>query len=202
MNSKVAVVDDDDAIRDAISLTLESVGISVLCYASALDFFNDPAAGKCRCVILDVRMPGLSGTEAQRRINALGMEIPVIFITGHGDVTMAVDVMKRGAIDFLQKPFRDQQLIEAVQNALLHARDSDAKAGQRESFNARFNTLTPRERDVFMAVARGHRTKQIAADLRIATKTVEEYRARIFSKMGVTTSGALAAMAAGLQQDE
>lgn len=196
MTGLVAIIDDDDAIRDAISLMLESVGIRTCGYAAALDFIEDPAASACQCLIMDVRMPGLSGSEAQRRLNASGSRVPIIFITGHGEVEMAVEAMKNGAFEFLQKPFKDQLLIDAVQSALTRWGDAQAIDDQHGEFRRRLARLTPRERDVFNGVARGQRGKQIAADLGVATKTVEEYRARVFEKMHVKTGSELAAMAA------
>lgn len=198
MNALVAVIDDDDAIRDAIGLMLESVGIRTRCYASARDYLDDRMDHACQCLIMDVRMPGMSGIEMQRRLNETGSVVPIIFITGHGDVDMAVEVMKRGAIEFLQKPFKDQLLIDAVQAALARWSDVQAINGQRGEFRRRLAMLTPRERDVFDGVAHGLRSKQIAADLGIAVKTVEEYRARVFDKMQVRTGSELAAMAARL----
>lgn len=196
MTGLVAVVDDDDAIRDAVSMMLDSVGINARCYSSALSFLEDPLAGTCHCLIMDVRMPGLSGIEAQRRLNEKGSALPIIFITGHGDVEMAVEVMKRGAIEFLQKPFKDQLLIDAVQAALARWHNTKMTNELKCEFLQRWNSLTPRERDIFDGVARGKRSKQIASDLGIATKTVEEYRARVFEKMQVKTSAELAALAA------
>ena len=196
MTGLVAIIDDDDAIRDAISLMLESVGIQTYGFAAALDFIEDPAASACQCLIMDVRMPGLSGSEAQRRLNASGSRVPIIFITGHGEVEMAVEAMKNGAFEFLQKPFKDQLLIDAVQSALTRWSNTQAIGDHHDEFRRRLARLTPRERDVFNGVARGQRGKQIAADLGLATKTVEEYRARVFEKMHVKTGSELAAMAA------
>lgn len=201
MTSQVAVIDDDDAIRDAISMMLESVGIPTRCFPSALSFLEDASADAYHCLIMDIRMPGLSGIEAQRRLNETGSRIPIIFITGHGEVEMAVEVMKRGAVEFLQKPFKDQLLIDAVQSALARWRDDNAANILRDEFKRRLATLTARERDVFDGVARGLRGKQIAADLGIAVKTVEEYRARVFEKMQVRTGSELAAMAAAQAKD-
>lgn len=196
MTGLVAVVDDDDAIRDAISLMLDSVGINTRCYSSALGFLEDPLAHSCHCLIMDVRMPGLSGIEAQRRLNESGSDLPIIFITGHGEVEMAVEVMKRGAIEFLQKPFKDQLLIDAVQAALARWRNAKTTNDRQREFKHLWDALTPRERDIFDGVAKGKRSKQIASDLGIATKTVEEYRARVFEKMQIKTSAELAALAA------
>lgn len=206
----VAVVDDDAAIREAIIMVLESVGIHARGYATAQAFLTTGDVSACRCLVMDVRMPGLSGIEAFRRLRDVGEQIPVIFITGHGDIEMAVDVMKQGAVDFLSKPFRDQTLIDAVQTALSRgvaaqtatcaAKADDVQA--REAVLARVKGLTPREREVTIRVVRGMRSKQIAADLDISLKTVEEYRSRILQKMEASTSCELVAMVAGFKFDE
>jgi two-component system response regulator FixJ len=194
----VAVIDDDAAMREAVIAVLESVGIPAVGYISAQAFFDDPLATTYRCLILDVRMPGLSGIEAQRRLQDSGFHAPVIFISGHADVEMAVDTMKRGAIDFLPKPFRDQRLIDAVQVALQQAvaKPEDPRLADAKD---RYNHLTPREREVLSYVSRGLRSKEIAADLGIAQKTVEEYRSRILEKMKVGSSCELTALATELQ---
>lgn len=196
MNDEVAIIDDDNATRHAISLMLESVGVHTRCYSSALAYLDDNSAHHCHCLVMDVRMPGVSGIEAQRRLVEAGSAVPIIFITGHGDVEMAVEVMKRGAVEFLQKPFKDQLLIDAVQKALARWHDTRATYRQHAEFKRRLSTLTAREHDVFNGVVHGLRGKQIADDLGIATKTVEEYRARVFEKMQVRTGSELAAMAA------
>jgi len=206
----VAIVDDDAAIREAIIMVLESVGIRARGYPSAQSFLASGESTACHCLVMDVRMPGLSGIEAFRRLRDSGEHLPVIFITGHGDIEMAVDVMKLGAVDFLGKPFRDQTLIDAVQAALRrNDRPALANGGQalamdpaREAVLARVKALTPREREVMVRVARGLRSKQIAADLDISLKTVEEYRSRILQKMEAGTSCELTAMVSGLALDE
>lgn len=206
----VAVVDDDAAIREAVLMVLDSVGIRARGYASAQTFIASGEASSCGCLVIDVRMPGLSGIEAFRRLRDSGEHLPAIFITGHGDIEMAVDVMKLGAVDFLSKPFRDQALIDAVQSALSQ---NDRSAGaspvqapvlnsEREMVLARMRTLTRREREVMVLVARGLRSKQIAADLDISLKTVEDYRSRILQKMEAGSSCELTAMVSGLSIDE
>lgn len=191
----VAIVDDDAALREAMQFVLASVGIEAVAYASAKEFLTQASQQHYRCVVLDVRMPGLSGLEAQRRLKEMGEQSRIIFITGHGDVDMAVEAMKQGAADFLQKPFKDQVLINAVQVALQNEEevvpnDSDRIAAAKE----RFEHLTPRERDILACVSQGLRSKQIAAELGIAIKTVEEYRSRVLEKMGVSSSCELTAL--------
>lgn len=198
MSALVAVVDDDEILRDAMKESLSSVGIAVSTFASAQDLLADPALALLRCVVMDVRMPGLSGLEALRRMREKGLQTAVIFVTGHGDVDMAVSAMKLGAVDFLQKPFREQTLIDIVQEAL--ARSAEPAADVRiNSVRERFTQLTPREREVFFAVARGLRSKQIAGELGISQKTVEEYRHRIFEKMQVRSATELASVATELR---
>lgn len=191
----VAVIDDDAAMREAVIVVLDSVGIGARGFPSAQSFFAAPEAAGYRCLVMDIRMPGLSGIEAHRRMMDAGMSVPVVFITGHGDIEMAVEAMKRGAADFLTKPFRDQALIDAVQAALARAKTKPATVsspGAAEAAQAparrRIEQLTPREREILLLVARGLRSKQIAADLGISLKTVEEYRSRILDKMQVSSS--------------
>jgi len=194
-SNPVAVIDDDEAIREAIGIVLDSVGIGAKPYETAVAFLEDPDARACACMVLDVRMPGLSGVELQRRLREMQWDLPIIFISGHGDVGMAVEAMKRGAVDFLQKPFRDQQLIDAVQAVLARACGHEGAEGDRGRFRARLDQLTPRERDVFDGIVRGLRGKEIAHELGIAVKTVDEYRARVFRKMAVRNLAELVALA-------
>lgn len=195
----VAVIDDDAATREAIVVVLDSIGIAAHPYDSAQEFLVAPQAGSYRCLVMDIRMPGLSGIEAHRRLKALGIATPVIFITGHGDIEMAVDAMKRGAVDFLSKPFRDQVLIDTVQAVLAAECERRVRpAVQHAASRQRLEQLTPREREILVQVAGGRRSKQIAADLGITVKTVDEYRSRILGKMQVGSSSELAAVAATL----
>lgn len=190
----VAVIDDDDALREAIVVVLGSVGISAVGYASAQGLLTEITQKTYRCLVLDVRMPGFSGLEVQRRLKEMGLHVPIVFITGHGDVDMAVEAMKRGASDFLQKPFKDQALINAVQTALQQTSSEPVSSPRAVAAKQRFDHLTPREREIMALVAQGLRSKQIAAELGIAIKTVEEYRSRILEKMGVSSSVELTAL--------
>lgn len=189
----VAIVDDDAALREAMQFVLASVGIEAIAYANAKEFLAQASQQHYRCVILDVRMPGLSGLEAQRRLKEMGEQSRIIFITGHGDVDMAVEAMKQGAADFLQKPFKDQVLINAVQTALQNE-PGTSESQRAVDVKQRYEHLTPRERDILACVSQGLRSKQIAAELGIAIKTVEEYRSRILEKMGVSSSCELTAL--------
>jgi len=179
----VYLVDDDEAVRDALGLLFKSIGIQHEAFASALDFLQHYDSRRQSCLVADIRMPGLSGLELQQRLNEQRSEIPIIFITGHGDVPMAVTAMKSGAVDFLQKPFRDQDLIDRINKAL--DRDGEARKGraEREEIRARLALLTPREREVMERVARGQANKVIAMDLGVSQRTVELHRARVMKKL-------------------
>jgi FixJ family two-component response regulator len=179
----VFIVDDDSAVRSSLRLLLKSVGLPVSTFDSAhafLDAYTDDWNG---CVLLDVRMPGMSGPALQQQLNLRGAILPVIFITGHGDVSMAVEAMQQGAFDFVEKPFHDQALIERVQLALQHNAESRGELAERQSIRERFELLTPREREVLQHVARGSSNKVMAYDLHISQRTVEIHRARLMEKM-------------------
>jgi FixJ family two-component response regulator len=179
----VYLVDDDEAVRDALGMLFKSIGLVHEAYASALDFLQRYDPGRHSCLIADIRMPGLSGLELQQRLNDQRAEIPVIFITGHGDVPMAVTAMKSGAADFIQKPFRDQDLIDRINKAL--ARDGERRKGRAEEddIRRRIALLTPRESEVMRRVVRGQANKVIAMDLGVSQRTVELHRARVMRKV-------------------
>jgi two-component system response regulator TtrR len=182
---KVFVVDDDEAMRDSLRWLLESRGFAVVEFDSAEAFLAACTPDCAGCLLLDVRMPGMSGLELHEKMASAGFELPVIFITGHGDVPMAVRALKRGAADFLEKPFDDAELADLVAAAL--ERDARARAGraERRSLAERIAALTPREREVMELVVAGKLNKIIADDLDISIKTVEVHRARIMEKLGV-----------------
>ena len=179
----IYIVDDDDAVRDALGMLFRSIGLQYEAFASALDFLQRYDARRHSCLVADIRMPGLSGLELQQRLNEQRCEIPIIFITGHGDVPMAVTAMKSGAADFLQKPFRDHDLIDRIEKAL--ARDGERRKGRAEldEIRARLELLTPRETEVMQRVARGQANKVIAMDLGVSQRTVELHRARVMKKL-------------------
>jgi len=179
----IYIVDDDAAVRTAIRLLIRSANLLVETHASADEFLAHFDADRHGCIVLDVRMPGLNGLELQDQLNARHVITPIIFITGHGDVPMAVEAMQQGAQDFLQKPFQDQELLERIHAAL--ARDALTRQGllQRESIRQRLNELTPREREVLKLVTDGHANKVIAGDLALSQRTVEIHRARVMEKM-------------------
>jgi two-component system, LuxR family, response regulator FixJ len=179
----VYIVDDDDAVRSSLRLLMKSVGLQAQTAASAQDFLASFNADNPGCLVLDVRMPGMSGLELQQHLNLRGAMIPVIFITGHGDIPMAVEAMQHGAFDFLPKPFRDQDLIDRVQRALQHDGDNRGKTHHKDVIRARFDSLTPREREVLELVTQGKANKVMAGDLGVSQRTVEIHRARVMEKM-------------------
>ena len=179
----VFVIDDDPSVRKALSRLMRSVGLDVEAYPTAQDFLAcDPPDLPC-CLVLDVRMPGLSGLDLQEELSRRGWEIPIIFITGHGDVPMSVRAMKAGAADFLEKPFHDQDLLDAVGSAISSSRQASSARARRESVRRRVDRLTPREQEVFALVVTGLLNKQVAAKLGITEKTVKVHRARVMEKM-------------------
>ena len=179
----IYLVDDDEAVRDALGMLFKSIGLEHESFGSALDFLESYDSRRHSCLVADIRMPGLSGLELQQRLNERRSEIPIIFITGHGDVPMAVTAMKSGAVDFLQKPFRDQDLIDRIHKAL--DRDGERRKGRAEQdeIRARLELLTPRETEVMQRVVRGHANKVIAMDLGVSQRTVELHRARVMKKL-------------------
>lgn len=179
----VFVVDDDEAVRAAVAMLLRSVSLPVETFASAREFLEAWTPERAGCLVLDLRMPGLSGLELQERLAAQGNPLPIIFLTGHGDVPDAVAAMRAGAVDFLGKPFRDQDLLDRVQEALELDRARRAEIGLREELRRRLERLTPRESEVLDRVVEGQPNKQIALELGVSERTVEIHRARAMTKM-------------------
>ena len=179
----VYVVDDDEAVRDSLKLLLESVGLASEIYPSAAAFLAAYDPNKHCCLVADIRMPGLSGLELQQRLLEQKTEIPIIFITGHGDVPMAVNAMKMGATDFIQKPFRDQELIDRIHKALKHDKQRQALRNEERVIRQRLASLTPREAEVMQRVVSGQANKVIAMDLGVSQRTVELHRARVMRKL-------------------
>lgn len=190
----VHVVDDDDAVRRSLRLLLKSVGLPTIAYASAQEFLAAWDSDQPGCLVLDVRMPGMSGIELQAELNQRGAIIPVIFISGHGDIPMAVEAIQHGAFDFLQKPFRDQDLIDRVQRALASDTEHRQVLQQRETLRQRFESLTPREQEVLQLVTQGKANKVMAGDLGVSQRTVEIHRARVMEKMGAHSLAQLVRM--------
>ena len=196
----VFVVDDDEAVRASLKLLLKTLGLPAQTYASAHEFLATFDARRDGCLVLDIRMPGMSGLELQGELNTRGAILPIIFITGHGDVPMAVEAMQRGAMDFLQKPFRDQDLLDRITEALARDRAGRELLGNRERIRARVAGLTPREREVMALVTQGKANKVIAADLDLSQRTVEIHRAHVMEKMGANSLAHLVRMA--IEMDE
>lgn len=190
----VIIVDDDTAVRDSLLLLLKALGHAAIAYASAAEFLEAYDPGRPGCAVFDVRMPGMSGLELQQELNRRGATLPVIFITGHGDVPMAVEAMRQGAFEFLQKPFREQDLIDCIQRAL--ARDSETRAqlAEHKNIRARLASLTPRELEVLELVTQGKANKVMAADLRVSQRTVEIHRAHLMEKMQASSLAQLVRM--------
>ena len=180
----ISIVDDDESIREAIQSLLGSVGFKAKTFASAEQFLQSDQIENTACLILDVRMPGMSGLELQQHLNRTGSMLPVIFITGHGDVPMAVQAMKEGAFEFIQKPFRDQDLLDRINHALQQDAESRHNLARRADVVRRLETLTPRERQVMDMVVDGSANKVIAIDLNLSERTVEIHRAKVMEKMG------------------
>ena len=181
----VHVVDDDEAVRDWLSLLLEAAGLSVRTYNSATAFLKALPNLAAGCVLTDVRMPELDGLELQRRLTELGIRLPVIVMTGHGDVPIAVEALKAGAADFLEKPFDDAQLLAAVSGALATSQRRREEEAATAGIAKRLASLTPREREVLDKLVAGQPNKTIAYDLGSSPRTVEVHRARVMEKMGV-----------------
>ena len=179
----VYIVDDEEAIRDSLALLLRSVGIPTRLFPDGGSFLAAYHAGLRGCVVLDVRMPRMGGLELQQELNRRGCSLPLIFMSGHGDVPMAVEAMRAGAMDFLQKPFHDEDMIRRVQRAMEQGERDSAALEEREGLRRRFEALTPREREVAERIVAGDANKVIAIDLDLSERTVELHRARIMQKM-------------------
>lgn len=183
----VYVIDDDASLRAGLADLLDSVSLNTRVFASVQDFLAEPRGDGPGCLILDVRMPGQSGTDFHQQMDRLGVHLPVIFITGHGDIAMGVKAIKDGAVDFLTKPFRDQDLLDAVQAALERDRQRLAQVVSNASLQDRWRSLTPGERDVVRLVVRGQLNKQVAAELNVKEITVKVRRAKSMKKMGAAS---------------
>jgi FixJ family two-component response regulator len=194
----VFVVDDDSMVREALSSLIQSVGLSVMLFPSALEFLSASRPDVPSCLVLDVRLPGLSGLDLQHQLAESGVHIPVIFMTGHGDVPMSVKAMKAGAVEFLPKPFREQDLLDAIRLAIERDRARRAEENETSLLRVRFESLTPREREVMTWVISGRLNKQIAAELGTSEITVKVHRGQVMRKMAADSVPHLVRMAAAI----
>lgn len=191
----VHVIDDDDAARDALRFLLESARLTARTYDSAVTFLERLSQSEPGCIVTDVRMPVISGIELLRRVAAAPVRLPVIVITGHGDIALAVEAMKLGAVDFFEKPYDDEALLTAVRSALSRREDDAKRASAKIEILGRLNELTARERQVLEGLVAGKPNKNIAFDLEISPRTVEIYRANVMTKMKASSLSELVRMA-------
>jgi FixJ family two-component response regulator len=195
----VHVVDDDESLRGALDRLFRSVGLATRSYGSAQDFVQAPRVDSPGCIVLDVRLPGMSGIEFQAQLANLGIRMPVVLMTGHGDIPMSVKAMKAGAIDFLSKPFRDQDMLDAVTAAIDRDRERRSAESAAAGLSERFATLSPREQQVMILVTAGKMNKQVAGELGISEITVKIHRGAAMRKMGARTLADLVRMAESLK---
>ena len=195
----VFVVDDDSSIREAIESLVKLAGLRVETFGSAQEFLRSKRADLPGCVVLDVELPGLSGLDLQRELAAHGIKLPIIFITGYGDIPMSVRAMKAGALEFLTKPFRDQDLLDAIEQALERDRAARRHAREIAELRERFDVLTSREREVMSLVVAGRLNKQIGFELKISEVTVKIHRGRVMNKMGAESLAELVRMTERLE---
>jgi FixJ family two-component response regulator len=197
----VMVVDDDAGVRNAMRSLLKSVGITSTLFASAQEFLDAYQPSQRGCLVLDIRMPGMSGMELQQQLNIRGAVIPVIFMSGHADIPMAVEAMQHGAFDFLQKPFRDQDLLDRIQRAIVRDTEMRQSLGEHARIKAHLESLTPREREVLDLMTQGKQNKVVGQELGVSPRTIEIHRARVMEKMGAHSVAELVRMMLDLQHN-
>jgi FixJ family two-component response regulator len=195
----VIVIDDDRDVRESLGRLLRSVSLQARLYASVAEFLSEGRPDGPTCLVLDVRLPGQGGLDFQREFSSASVQIPIVFITGHGDIAMSVQAMKGGAIEFLTKPFREQDLLDAIGSGLERDRGQRERARAIADIQARFNELTPREREVMSLAVTGRLNKQIAADIGVSENTVKIHRGNVIRKMGAASLVELALMAEKLK---
>jgi two-component system response regulator FixJ len=195
MTRSVYVIDDDEAVRDSLSFLLETAGFGVKTFESGVRFLESFSGQETGCIVTDVRMPGLSGLELATRLRDLGSQLPIIIMTGHGDVPMAVEAMRAGAHDFIEKPFDDQAMITSIESALARAAQAHGGDSNRAQAQQKIASLSPREQQVLGGLVEGKANKVIARDLGISPRTVEIYRANVMTKMGAENLSELVRMA-------
>ena len=193
-HQKLAIIDDDQALRHSLQWLLESSGYQADLYASADAFLTRIEDHQPACILLDVRMPGMSGLELQQTLNLRASMIPIIIITGHGDIDMAVQAMKAGAVDFIEKPFDDDSLLNAIERALVYNQSVQEQQRLGANLQQRINRLTPREQEVLQMVTNGDANKKMALTLGVSTKTIEAHRAKVMDKMEATSLAELVKM--------
>jgi FixJ family two-component response regulator len=191
----VFIIDDDKGMRQAIEDLVESVGLRAETFASGEEFLSRGHTSGPRCLVLDVRLPQMSGLDFQRRLTETGMQIPIIFVTAHGDIPMSVRALKSGAVEFLTKPFRDQDLLDAIQQALQHDRAAQEQQAEIQALQARYHALTPREQQVMALVVSGMLNKQIASEIGASEATVKIHRGNVMHKMQAGSVADLVRMA-------
>lgn len=201
MEPQVFVIDDDQAVRDSLGLLLRSMGQKARLFESAQAFLDDYDGSMAGCLVLDIRMPGMSGMELQQKLRTIDCTMPIIFVTGHGDVPMAVEAMHHGAFDFIQKPFRDQELLDRINQALAWDEEHRSDDDYRRSVREHYLNLTPREREVMACVVAGLANKVIAMDLNLSQRTVEIHRARVMEKMSARSLADLVRMSLLVARD-
>jgi FixJ family two-component response regulator len=195
----VLVIDDDPSVRRSLQMLMESVGLSVETFESAQDFLTRKLPDAPSCLVLDVRLPGLSGLDLQLELSRSGRQIPIIFITGHGDIPLTVRAMKAGAVEFLTKPFREQELLDAVMQGLERDRAARSRRAENADLRKHYEQLTPRECEVLGLIVAGMLNKQIAGELGASEATIKIHRARVMQKMGAQSVADLVRMAEKLE---
>ena len=181
----VFIVDDDDAVRDSMSMLLDTINLAHRCFSSATEFLDFYDGSQRGCLVLDIRMPGMNGLELQKELNRREILLPIIFMTGHGDIPMAVEAMRNGALDFMRKPIREQDLLDRIQQALAYEAGERNNRATTDKLKNLIDTLTPKEHEVFKRVADGQANKVIALDLGVSERTVEVHRAHVMQKLSI-----------------